>query len=237
PPARQRRPAAVHAQALAKTYGGVRALSGFELDVAPGEAVALVGANGSGKTTALRALGGAFVLDAGVILLDGRPVGTGPRELAQAGVVRTLQRTAVFGSLTALETVLVGAALHARHSGPLRAITATPKARAEAPLLRGAALEALREVELEDLADERSELLDGFQRRRLMLAAALAAQPRLLLLDEPSAGVDQSELPVLAHILRRVQTSGVSVVLVEHNQQLVRAVADRVLTIADGKVV
>jgi ABC-type branched-subunit amino acid transport system ATPase component/ABC-type branched-subunit amino acid transport system permease subunit len=237
PPARPRRPAAVHARELAKTYGGVRALSGFELDVAPGEAVALVGANGSGKTTALRALGGAFVLDAGVILLDGRPVGTGPRELAQAGVVRTLQRTAVFGSLTALETVLVGAALHARHSGPLRAVTATPKARAEAPLLRGAALEALREVELEDLADERSELLDGFQRRRLMLAAALATQPRLLLLDEPSAGVDQSELPVLAHILRRVQTSGVSVVLVEHNQLLVRAVADRVLTIADGKVV
>jgi len=118
----------------------------------------------------------------------------------------------------------------------LRAVAATPKARAEAPLLRGAALEALRMVELEDAAGERADRLDGFQRRRLMLAAALAARPRLLLLDEPSAGASASEVPVLAHILRRVQDSGVTVVLVEHNQRLVRAVADRVLTMADGKV-
>ena len=142
----------------------------------------------------------------------------------------------MFGTLTALETVVVGAALHARHSGPVRAVAATPKARDEAPRLRGAALEALRAVELEDVADRRADLLDGFQRRRLMLAAALAARPRLLLLDEPSAGAAPSELPVLANILRRVQASGVSVVLVEHNQALVRAVADRVLTMADGRV-
>ncbi|HEY3186527.1 MAG TPA: ATP-binding cassette domain-containing protein [Solirubrobacteraceae bacterium] len=237
PPATEQRPAAMQARGLAKAYGGVHALDGFDLDVQPGEAVALVGANGSGKTTALRAAGGALALDAGEVLLDGRPIGRGSTELARAGVVRTLQRTAVFGSLTALETVLVGAALHARHSGPLRSVTATPKARAEAPRLRAAAMDALREVGLDDVADEPAEHLDGFQRRRLMLAAALAARPRLLLLDEPSAGAAPSDVPVLAHILRRVQASGVSVVLVEHNQQLVRAVADRVLTMADGNVI
>ena len=235
PPAQEARPAGIRARGLAKAYGGLRALDGFDLDVAPGEAVALVGANGSGKTTALRALGGALALDAGEILLDGRPVGSGSADFARAGVVRTLQRTAVFDSLTALETVVVGAGLHAPHSGPVRAVAATPKAREEALRLRGAALAALRTVELEDFADERAERLDGFQRRRLMLAAALAARPRLLLLDEPSAGAAPSEVPVLAHILRRVQASGVSVVLVEHNQQLVRAVADRVLTMTDGK--
>jgi branched-chain amino acid transport system permease protein len=236
PAAPEPRPGALRAHGLAKAYGGLRALDAFDLDVAPGEAVALVGANGSGKTTALRALGGAFVLDAGEITLDGTPAPDGPAALARSGVVRTLQRTAVFDTLTALETVVVGAALHARHSGALRAVAATPKARAEAPLLRGAALEALRMVELEDAADVAGERLDGFQRRRLMLAAALAARPRVLLLDEPSAGAAPSELPLLAHILRRVQASGVSVVLVEHNQQLVRAVADRVLTMADGRV-
>jgi branched-chain amino acid transport system permease protein len=236
PPAPEPRPAGLRAHGLAKAYGGLRALDGFDLEVAPGEAVALVGANGSGKTTALRALGGALALDGGEILLDGQPVGIGPAALAEAGVVRTLQRTAVFGSLTALETVVVGAALHARNSGPVRAVVATPRARAEAPRLRAAAFAGLSMVGLEDVADERAELLDGFQRRRLMLAAALAARPRLLLLDEPSAGAAPSELPVLAHILRRVQASGVSLVLVEHNQQLVRAVADRVLTMADGKV-
>jgi branched-chain amino acid transport system permease protein len=236
PAAHEPRPAAVRARGLAKAYGGLRALDAFDLDVEPGEAVALVGANGSGKTTALRALGGAFVLDDGEMMLDGGPMPHGPVALARAGVVRTLQRTAVFDTLTALETVVVGAALHARHSGALRAVTATPKARQEAPHLRGAALEALRMVELEDVADVRGERLDGFQRRRLMLAAALAARPRVLLLDEPSAGAAPSELPLLAHILRRVQASGVSLVLVEHNQLLVRAVADRVLTMTDGKV-
>jgi branched-chain amino acid transport system ATP-binding protein/branched-chain amino acid transport system permease protein len=234
-PAAEPRPAGLRARGLAKTYGGVRALDGFDLDIEPGEAVAIVGANGSGKTTALRALGGALALDAGEILLDGRPIVPAPTELARAGVVRTLQRTAVFATLTAREVVLVGAAVHARHSGALRAVAATPKARAEASRLRGAALEALRVVGLEDVADQRAERLDSFQRRRLMLAAALAAEPRLLLLDEPSAGAAAAELPALAHILRRVQASGVSVVLVEHNQQLVRAVADRVLTMVDGK--
>jgi len=236
PPATEPRPAAMQARGLAKTYGGVHALDGFDVDVRPGEAVALVGANGSGKTTALRAVGGALALDAGEILLDGHPIAPGPTELARAGVVRTLQRTAVFDSLTALETVLVGAALHARHSGPLRSVTATPKARAEAPRLQAAAMQALHDVGLERVAGDRADHLDGFQRRRLMLAAALAARPRLLLLDEPSAGAAPAEIPVLAHILRRVQASGVSIVLVEHNEQLVRLAADRVLTMADGTV-
>jgi ABC-type branched-subunit amino acid transport system ATPase component len=212
------------------------ALEGFDLDVAPGESIAIVGANGSGKTTALRALGGAMVLDAGEVLVDGQPVEGRPAALAEAGVIRTLQRTVVFGSLTAQESVVVGAALHARHSGPLRAVTATPKARAEAPVLRAEALRALEQVELSDAADTPADQLDGFARRRLMIAAALAARPRLLLLDEPSAGAAPAELPVLARILRRVQSSGVSVVLVEHNQQLVRAAADRVLTMEDGTI-
>jgi branched-chain amino acid transport system permease protein len=171
PSPRPKEPAAIAARSLAKSYGGLRALDGFELDVAPGEAVALVGANGSGKTTALRALGGALTPDSGEILVDGRPAGSTPADLARAGVVRTLQRTVVFGTLTALETVVVGAMLHARHSGPVRAVVATPKARAEAPRLRAEALESLRVVELEDIADERADLLDGFQRRRLMIAA------------------------------------------------------------------
>ena len=235
-PAALPRPAAVQASGLVKAYGGLQALSGFDLAIAPGEAVALVGANGSGKTTALRALGGALVPDAGAMLLDGRPAAAGPVALAQAGVLRTLQRAAIFDSLTALETVLVGAALHARHSGPVRSVAATPKARAEAPLLRARALEALETVGLDGFAGRPATALDGSQRRRLMLAAALAARPRLLLLDEPSAGAAAAEIPVLAHILRTVQATGVSVVLVEHNQRLVAAVADRVLTMADGRV-
>jgi branched-chain amino acid transport system permease protein len=228
-------PAQLSAHGLSKSYGGVHALAGFDLEVAPGEAVVLVGANGSGKTTALRALAGALPLDAGEIIVDGRPLtGSSPAEMAQAGVVRTLQRTATFGSLTALENVLVGAALHARHSGPLRVIAATPKSRAEARELRSAALGALSTVRLERSADTKAEQLDGFQQRLLMLAAALATRPRLLLLDEPSAGAAAAEVGGLAEILAEVRMTGVSLVVVEHNLDLVRAVADRVVTMADG---
>jgi branched-chain amino acid transport system permease protein len=241
-PARAARPAAapavLSARGLVKHYGGVRALDGFDLDVGRGETVALVGANGSGKTTALRALAGALPLDAGEIELDGRSVaGHGPAELASAGVVRTLQRTATFGALTALESAVVGASLHARHSGAFRALAATPKSRAEARELRAAALDALRTVRLESFADVPAARLDGFQQRRLMLAAALAARPRLLLLDEPSAGAARAEADGLLEILASIRAGGVSLLVVEHDQRLVRALADRVVVMADGKVV
>jgi len=231
-------PAVLSARGLAKHYGGVRALDGFDLEIGRGETVALVGANGSGKTTALRALAGALPLDAGEIELDGRSVdGHGPAELASAGVIRTLQRTATFGTLTALESAVVGASLHARHSGAFRALASTPKSRAEARELRAAALEALRTVRLDSFADVPAARLDGFQQRRLMLAGALAARPRLLLLDEPSAGAARAEVDGLLEILSSIRAGGVSLLVVEHDQRLVRALADRVVVMADGKVV
>jgi branched-chain amino acid transport system permease protein len=238
-PARSGGPAALTARGLWKSYGGVHALAGFDLDVARGEAVALVGANGSGKTTALRAVAGALPLDRGEILLDGRPLpGHEPADLADlvaAGVVRTLQQTSTFSTLTALENVLVGAGLHARTSGPLRSLTATPNARAEARALRRAALDALCAAGLEEVADRPAGLLDGFQQRLLMLAAAIATRPRLLLLDEPSAGAAAPELAALAEILDELRAGGVSLLVVEHNLPLVRAVADRVVVMADGR--
>lgn len=229
-------PAALSARGLRKDYGGVHALAGLDLDVSPGETVALVGANGSGKTTALRAVSGALPLDAGGVALDGRPLaGRGPEELAGLGIVRTLQRTAVFGSMTALENVLVGAGLRAAAGGPVRTLVATPKARAAARAARATALGALRAVGLGDHAATRADLLDGFQQRLLMLAAALAAGPRLLLLDEPSAGATAAERSRLAAILTGPEVGALSVVLVEHDLQLVRAVADRVVVMADGR--
>jgi branched-chain amino acid transport system permease protein len=229
-------PVLLSARGLTKHYGGVRALDGLDLEVSHGETVALVGANGSGKTTALRALAGALPLEAGEIRLDGRSVtGQGPAELASAGVVRTLQRTATFGTLTALESAVVGASLHARYGGAFRALAATPKSRAEAREVRAAAFEALRIVRLDPLADVPAARLDGFQQRRLMLAAALAARPRLLLLDEPSAGAARAEVDALLEVLSSIRSEGVSLLLVEHDRRVVRALADRVVVMADGK--
>jgi branched-chain amino acid transport system ATP-binding protein len=233
-----RPPAALSARGLWKSYGGVDALAGFDLDIAPGESVALVGANGSGKTTALRALAGAVPLDRGEVSVDGHAVeALEPAALAAAGVVRTLQRTATFPTLTALENALVGAGLHATHSGPVRSLAATPKSRAESRELAARALDALRLVNLGELATTRVELLDGFQQRLVMIAAALATRPRLLLLDEPSAGAARQEVEFLARLLREIQASGISLLVVEHNLPLVRAFADRVVTMADGKAI
>lgn len=230
------RPAGLSARGLHKSYGGVHALDGFDLEVAPGETVALVGANGSGKTTALRALAGALPLDAGEVSFDGRPLAlSSPEQLAHEGIVRTLQRTSTFGSLTALENALVGAGLRASDSGALRVLVATPKARAEARRLQRVAMDALRAVRLDAHAGTRADLLDGFQQRLLMLASVLATRPRLLLLDEPSAGATAVEVGHLAEILAGIRASGISLVLVEHNPRLVRAVADRVVVMADGK--
>jgi branched-chain amino acid transport system permease protein len=230
----RREAAGLSARGLWKSYGGVHALAGLDLDVGRGEAVALVGANGSGKTTALRALAGALPVDRGEIVLDGAPMPVlGP----EAGVVRTLQRTAVFPTLTALENALVGAGLHASHSGPARSLAATPKFRAESRLLAGRALDALRLVRLDELAAVRAELLDRFQQRLLMIAAALATRPRLLLLDEPAAGAARQEVEFLAEVLREINRSGISLLVVEHNLPLVRGFADRVIVMADGKAV
>jgi branched-chain amino acid transport system permease protein len=236
PRARAGAPAALSARGLSKRYGGVQALAAFDLDVAPGETVGLVGANGSGKTTALRALAGAVALDRGEILIDGQLLhGTGPAEAAEVGVVRTLQRTATFGSLTVLENVIVGASLHARYIGPFRSLAATPKSRLEAGEIRAAAFAALGLVGLDDLATVPAEQIDGFRQRLLMLAAAYAARPRLLLLDEPSAGATASDLGRLAETIREIRGIGVTLVVVEHNLPFVRAVADRVVVMADGK--
>ncbi|HSS72078.1 MAG TPA: ATP-binding cassette domain-containing protein [Gaiellaceae bacterium] len=232
------RPAAavLTARGVWKSYGGVHALAGFDLDVAPGETVALVGANGSGKTTALRALAGALPVDKGEITLDRRPLsGLEPAVLAEAGVVRTLQQTSTFSTLTALESALVGAGLHARSSGALRTIASTPRARAESRALRAAAFDALSFVGLAEHAWRPAALLDGFQQRLLMLAAALATRPRVLMLDEPSAGAAAPERAGLVEILRELRVQGISLLVVEHDLPLVRAVADRVVVMADGK--
>ena len=235
---RRRRPAELRACGLRKSFGGVQALAGFDLHVARSECVAIVGANGSGKTTALRALCGVMPVDEGEVLLNDRPPPSpAPGGWVDAGIVCTLQGTAVFRSSTALENAMVGAALHRRFGGPFRTLAATPKARVEARDVRAQSLEALRFVGLGDAADEPVELLDSHSQRLLMLASALAAEPRVLLLDEPSAGATAGEATRLGAVVRSIKELGVSLVVVEHNLLLVGSIADRVVVMAEGRAI
>jgi branched-chain amino acid transport system permease protein len=226
------------ASGIGKRFGGLVALDGLELESQPGSIVALIGPNGSGKTTALRILSGTLSPDAGRLRLGDVPLdGTRIATRVDLGIVRTLQRTAVFEEMSALENVLAGATVRRRYGDALRTVAATPKARAEDRSLRAAALTTLEQVGLEPKADDRADTLSASEQRRLMLAAALATSPRVLLLDEISAGGTAEDVRRLAGILERLRDEGLSIVLVEHNLRLVREVASTVVVLAGGKTI
>lgn len=231
------RPPVLAAHGLRKSFGGVVAVDGLSLELQGGRIHALVGPNGSGKTTALRLVSGALQPDDGTVVLDGRPLPSRERERALAGVVRTLQGTAVFPRLTALENAFVGASVRAGDTGPFRAVVATPKARAAHARARAEAAAALGLAGLEDAADEPASRLDAGGTRALMLASALAARPSVLLVDEPAAGASPADVQRLAHVLLRLRERGLALLLVEHDLRLVRRVADWVVVLDAGAVI
>jgi len=225
------------AAGLRKAYGGVVAVDDFSLELRRGETAALIGPNGSGKTTALRLISGAEPADAGAISLDGTDVtAVSTHERVRLGIARTLQTTAAFPELTALEDVLVGRAVRRRHGGLVRTALATPNARREQATSETAALEALALVGLAECADLPTLELTTSQRRLVALASALATEPQVLLVDELAAGAGAEELDVVAQAIEQIRERGVAVLVVEHNVRLVRRVADRVLVLGAGTI-
>ena len=224
------------ARGLGKRFGGLVALDALELDARPGRVVALIGPNGSGKTTALRLLAGTLDPDAGEVRLDGADVTVEPTtQRVRRGLVRTIQSNAVFPHLTALENATVGASLRRRYGGALRTLLATPKARREARVVRARALDALGIVGLTERANELAESLTSAEQRLLMVASALATEPRVLLLDEPSAGAAPQDLDRLTGVLQGLTEKGLAIVVVEHNLRLVRSIAEDVVVLDAGK--
>jgi branched-chain amino acid transport system permease protein len=231
-------PVGLVAHGLTKRYGAVKALEDVDLELPGGTVHALIGPNGSGKTTVLRILSGAVPQDAGTVALGGQELGeSGLQNRAERGIVGTLQATAVFSELTVLENALVGARLRVPHASVPRAVFATPKARRDAQAAREAAQSALEVVGLGATTELRADELSGAAQRRLMIAAALATQPRVLLLDEPTAGASLAEVDILADIVRALRSSGLTIVLVEHNLRLVSRVADRVTVLEAGRTI
>jgi branched-chain amino acid transport system permease protein len=228
----------LQARNLRKAYGGVVAVDDFSLELRRGETTALIGPNGSGKTTALRLISGAEPADAGAIAVGGTDVTAAPTwERVRLGIARTLQSTASFPELSALEDVLVGRAVRRRHGGLVRTALSTPAARRELQASEVPALEALALVGLTDAADVPTPELTSSQRRLVALAAALASEPQVLLVDELAAGAGTDELEAVAGAIERIRERGIAVLVVEHNLRLVRRVADRVLVLGAGSVV
>ena len=216
---------------LEKRYGGVHAVAGVDFAVDAGERVALIGPNGAGKSTCFNMLGGQVLPDAGLVSLDGRPVtGVGPRALFRAGVGRTFQVTTTFGSMSVVENVQVG--LAARAGGSWRLAGLATRAR------RPEALALLARVGLEALAEQPCAQLAYGDLKRLELAIALANEPRLLLMDEPTAGMAPAERHGLMDLVTSlVRDRGLAVLFTEHDMDIVFGHADRLLVMDRGRLV
>jgi branched-chain amino acid transport system permease protein len=228
------KPEPLQARGVSKHFGSLIALDALDLDLYPGRVHALIGPNGSGKTTALRALVGELRPDAGSVALGSAKLEGPARPRALLGVVGTQQATAVFTDLTVLQNTLVGAGLRRQYAGPFRTVFRTPRARREDAVAEEQAVGALSRVGLTD-PDRTASELSAHEQRLLMLASALATQPRVLLLDEPAAGATTAELDRLAELLDELRDSGLALLVIEHNLRFVRRVADRVTVLEAGR--
>jgi branched-chain amino acid transport system ATP-binding protein len=211
-------------------FGGLTALDDVSLAVAPGEVVGVIGPNGAGKTTLFNVICGFVRPDAGTVRFDGAALERiRPHELAKHGIARTLQGVGLFPGLTVAENVMVGAQRHAR-AGALASLLGVSD-RTE-KRLRALALDALKEAGVHDVADRLPGSLPFGIQKRVALARALAAKPKLLLLDEPAGGLNADDITELGERIRGLETS---VLLVEHHMDLVMAICDRILVLDFGR--
>jgi len=222
---------------LAVRFGGVTALGGVSFAVAPGTVTSLIGPNGAGKTTAFNVITGFQRPTAGHVSHEGVVItGWRPHRIAERGLVRTFQKTSVFPGLTVMENVLTG--LHLR--GRVGVGSALFRRRRVAEEERGLADEAGSVINFVGLGGRREELASALSygdQRMLELAVALAARPRLLLVDEPASGMATSEKIAVAGLIRKIRDGGVTVFLVEHDMRLVMGISDRVLVLNYGRLI
>jgi branched-chain amino acid transport system ATP-binding protein len=217
------------------TFGGVKALAGVDLEVREGEIMAVIGPNGAGKTTVFNCVTGVFRPTAGRILLAGRSIGgLRPHRITRAGIARTFQNIRLFANMTALENVQVGADAQARASVPGALVRSLRQRREEAAGL-AEAQRLLRFVGIAERAGELASNLPYGDQRRLEIARAMAAQPRLLLLDEPAAGMNPAEKRSLMALIRQIRDAGLTIVLIEHDMSLVMGISDRVAVLNFGQ--
>jgi branched-chain amino acid transport system ATP-binding protein len=226
---------ALTVQGLSKSFGGVKAIQDLSFDVHQGTVHAIIGPNGAGKTTLINLVTGIYTPDGGSVELFGQSVaGTAPERLAALGLSRTFQNLQVCMNMSAVDNVMIGAHLSLASSllgGMLRPLSLR---RADAAC-RERALELMAFVGVAQYARSQASQLPYGALKRLEMARALAASPRLLLMDEPAAGLNHTETAEIEQLIRRIAEGGTTVVLVEHDMKLIMGVSDRILVLHYGK--
>lgn len=220
-----------------KSFGGVKAVDNVSLEIGAGEFIGLIGPNGSGKTTLFDGISGYQRLDSGTVVFDGQVIsGMKPDRIARAGLVRTFQLTHVFPELDAVENIILARQNHQEDSLLGRVLRAR-KVRAYENEARKLAFELLETVGLVEKASELGGSLSYGQRKLLSVAMALAADPKLICLDEPASGITRAYITKVADVLRAVHSRGTAVLLIEHNLELVTELSERVVVLAQGNVI
>jgi branched-chain amino acid transport system permease protein len=224
---------------LKKSFGGIQAVRGIDLDVMPGSIVGIIGPNGSGKTTFFNLITGLTPPDGGKVLLAGEDVtGHSPHVIVERGIARTFQNLRLFANMTLMENVLVGT--HSRTStGAIGAVLRTPAVRREEEAARGRVIEVLGIFgnRLMPRIQHLARTLSYANRRRLEIARALVSEPVLLLLDEPTAGMNPTETLELTDQIRHLRDRGVTILMIEHKLAVVNEIADRVIVLDHGEMI
>ncbi len=224
-------------EGLTKTFGGLAAVKQVSFRVRPNTIKAIIGPNGAGKTTLYDLLTGLYPADEGRAVFEGREIlGLPPHRIAAMGIARTFQTVRIFPQMTVRENVMVG--LHHRtQAGIFASALRLPRARREEAWMWEEALAYLDLVGLEMQAENLAGSLPFGQQRLLEVARALATSPKLLLLDEPAAGLNDYETRELGEVIRRIRDGGVTVLLVEHDMGLVMSISEEVLVLDHGEAI
>ncbi|MBA4028131.1 MAG: high-affinity branched-chain amino acid ABC transporter ATP-binding protein LivG [Planctomyces sp.] len=230
--------ALLRAEGIGISFGGLKAVQGLSLAVPPGGLDGLIGPNGAGKTTAFNLLTGVYRAQTGSITLDGRRIdGLRPHQIAKAGMARTFQNIRLFGNLSVLDNVRLGAHVRGRHT-LVGTLFRTPAYIAQERAILARARQLLGVFNLLSRADEPAKSLPYGDQRRLEIARALATEPKLLLLDEPAAGMNPQEKRDLARTIQRLRREfGVGVLLIEHDMGLVMDICERITVLDHGEVI
>lgn len=220
---------------LTKLFGGLTAVSDLNFDIYPGELLSIIGPNGAGKTTLFNLLTGFYKPTSGTITFNDIDItGWKPHQVTRHGIGRTFQLTSIFKQSTVLENVMMGKSLHAA-VGVWGSVLRTPATRREEQRVREKAREILSFVGLGDKENRIAGGLTEEAQKRLSISMALATEPKLLLLDEPTGGVNLEEIRGLIELVGRIRKSGTSICLIEHKMRMVMSISDRIVVLNYGK--
>jgi branched-chain amino acid transport system ATP-binding protein len=222
---------------VGRRFGGLKAVSDLTLEVPAGEITGLIGPNGAGKTTVVNLVTGLLAVSEGRITFCGKDISRdAPERVARSGIARTFQNIRLLPEQTVLENVLIGFQAH-ETAGLLACLLGLPSSRRETREIEARAAQLLAEFEMERFADYPAGALSYGHQRRVEMMRALASDPRLLILDEPVAGMNDVEAEALGRIFRGLASRGMAVLLIEHNMGFVMALCDRLFVLDSGQLI